>query len=94
MVERVWDSLLLNLRRSYKMFIELSAAPCAPLYDLVLMPKRSQKEDWVAAIRISIRDTLGNKNWQIRESKGKASLGIRFDNGTRTYKNIPYKWLY
>ena len=46
------------------------------------------------AIRIVIRDTLGNKNWQIRESKGKASLGIRFDDGTRTYKNILYKWLY
>ena len=75
------------------MFIELSAPPSAPLYDLVLMPKRSQTEDWVDAIRIFIRDTLGNKNWQIRESKGKARLGIRFDDGTRTYKNIPYKWL-
>ena len=72
------------------MFIELSA----PLYDLVLMPKRSQKEDWVDAIRIFIRDSLGNKNWQIRESKEKARLGIRFDDGIRTYKNIPYKWLY
>ena len=41
-----------------------------------------------------IRDTLGNKNWQIRGSKGKSRLGIRFDHGTRTYKNIPYKWLY
>ena len=81
------------LRRSYKIFIELSAPPSAPLYDLVLMPKRSQTEDWVDAIRIFIRDTLGNKNWQIRESKGKARLGIRFDDGTRTYKNIPYKWL-
>ncbi len=30
------------------MFIELSAPPSAPLYDLVLMPKRSQTEDWVA----------------------------------------------
>ena len=76
------------------MFIELSAPLSAPLYDLVLMPKRSQTEDWVDAIRIFIRDTLGNKNWQMRESKGKARLGIRFDDGTRTYKNIPYKWLY
>ena len=44
------------------MFIELSAPPSAPLYDLVLMPKRSQTEDWVEAIRVSIRDTLGNKD--------------------------------
>ena len=58
------------------------------------MPKRSQTVDWVDAIRIFIRDTLGNKNWQIRESKEKARLGIRFDDGIRTYKNIPYKWLY
>ena len=78
MVERVWDSILQYLRRSYKMFIDLSAPPSAPLYDLVLMPKRSQTEDWVEAIRVFIRDTLGNKNWQIRESKGKARLGIRF----------------
>ena len=72
--------------------IELSA----PLYDLllVLMPKRSQTEDWIDAIRIFIRDTLGNKNWQIRESKGKARLGIRFDDGTRTYKTSLTKWLY
>ena len=76
------------------MFIQLSAPPGAPLYDKLLMPKRSQTEDWVYAIRIFIRDILGNKNWQIRESQGKARLGIRFDDGTRTYKNIPYKWLY
>ena len=53
-----------------------------------------EQEDWVNDIRIFIRDTLGNKNWQIRESKGKARLGIRFDDGTKTYKNIPYKWVY
>ena len=64
------------------------------MYDLVVIPKRSQTEDWVDAIRIFIQDTLGNKNRQIRESKGRASLGIRFDDGTRTYKNIPYEWLY
>ena len=44
---------------AYKMFIELSALPLsAPLYDLVLMPKRSQTEDWVEAIRVSIRILL------------------------------------
>ena len=43
-------------------FIELSAPPSAPLYDLVLMPKLSQTEDWVEAIGVFIRDQLGNKN--------------------------------
>ena len=60
----------------------------------MLIPKRSKTEDWVDAILIFILDTLGNKNWPISESKGKARLGIRFDDGTRIYKNIPYKWLY
>ena len=54
MVERVWDSILQYLRRSYKMFIELSAPPSAPLFDLVLMPKRSQTEDWVDWIETSL----------------------------------------
>ena len=70
------------------MFIDASS----PFYDLVLMPKRSHTEDWIEAIRVFIRDTLGNKNWQIIENKGKARLGIRFEDGTRTYKYLPYKW--
>ena len=57
------------------------------------MPKISQTEDWVEAIRVFIRDTLGNKNWQIVKNKEKAMLGIRFEDGTRTYKNITYNWL-
>ena len=56
------------------------------------MPKLTQTEDWVEAIRVFIRDTLGNKNWQIIKNKGKTRLGIRFEDGTRTYKYIPYKW--
>ena len=56
------------------------------------MPKLSQTEDWVEAIRVFIRDTLGNKNWQIVKNKEKTMLGIRFEDGTRTYKYIPYKW--
>ena len=56
------------------------------------MPKRSQTEDWVEAIRVFIRDQLGNKNWQIVKNKEKTMLGIRFDDGTRGYKYIPYKW--
>ena len=58
------------------------------------MPKRSHTEDWIEAIRVFIRDQLGNKNWQIRESKGKTRLGIRFEDGTRTYKYIPYHKLF
>ena len=42
------------------------------------MPKLSQTEDWVEAIRVFIRDTLGNKNWQIVKNKEKTMLGIRF----------------
>jgi len=56
------------------------------------MPTRKPQEDWIEAIRVFIRDTLGNKNWQIIENKGKARLGIRFADGTRTYKYLPYQW--
>jgi len=35
------------------------------------MPKLSQTEDWVEAIRVFIRDILGNKNWQIVKNKEK-----------------------
>ena len=56
------------------------------------MPKLSQTEDWVEAIRVFIRDTLGNKNWQIVKNKEKTMLGIRFEDGTRTYKYLPYQW--
>ncbi len=57
------------------------------------MPVLRQNEDWVISLRVFIRDTLGNKNWQITKNKEKVMLGIRFDDGTRTYKNVPYKWL-
>ena len=36
---------------------------------------RSQQEDWVLALRVFIKDTLGT-SWQIIENKGKVSLGI------------------
>ena len=48
------------------------------------MPTKKPQEDWVESLRVFIRDTLGNKNWQIIENKGKARLGIRFEDGTRT----------
>mgnify|MGYP001304365477 CR=1 FL=1 len=55
------------------------------------MPVKSNTEDWVLAIRVFIKDTL-RTSWQIRESKGKVRLGIRFKNGERSYSNLPYKW--
>ena len=56
------------------------------------MPVLRQNEDWVISLRVFIRDTLGNKNWQITKNKEKVMLGIRFDDGSRTYKYLPYKW--
>ena len=56
------------------------------------MPKRSHIEDWIEVIRVFIRDTFGNKNWQIVKNKEKTMLGIRFEDGTRSCKYIPYKW--
>ena len=70
------------------MFIDASY----PLHELVLMPKRLHREDWIEAIRVFIRDTLGNKNWQIVNNKEKTILGIRFEDGTRSYNYISYKW--
>ena len=57
------------------------------------MPTKRQAEDWVASLRIFIRDSLGNKNWQIVNKKSdKTALGVRFDDGSRIFKYIPYKW--
>ena len=57
------------------------------------MNKRSQVEDWVQALRTFLKDQLGNKNWQLVEKKaGKTALGIRYEDGTRSFKYIPYKW--
>ncbi|KGF97978.1 hypothetical protein EU95_0079 [Prochlorococcus marinus str. MIT 9201] len=35
---------------------------------------RSTTEDWVDAISIFIRDTFGNKNWQIVKNKEKTMI--------------------
>ena len=55
------------------------------------MPVKSNTEDWVLSIRVFIKDTLGT-SWQIRESKGKVRLGVRYKDKTRSYFNLPYKW--
>ena len=55
------------------------------------MQSRSNNEDWVLALRVFIKDTLGT-SWQITNNKGKVMLGIRFKDGARTYTYLPYKW--
>tara|TARA_B100002051_G_C16285254_1_gene415495 strand:+ start:107 stop:259 length:153 start_codon:yes stop_codon:yes gene_type:complete len=40
------------------------------------MPKLTETEDWVSALRTFVRDTLGNKNWQIR--KGETQRAVKF----------------
>ena len=58
------------------------------------MPSGKTTEDWVLSLRTYIKTQLdkdAGTNWQIIENKGKARLGIRFDDGTRTYKYLPYK---
>ena len=57
------------------------------------MPTTRQAEDWVNALRVFIKDTLGNKNWQIVNKKSdKTALGVRFDDKSRIFRYIPYKW--
>ena len=55
------------------------------------MPVKSNTETWVLSIRSFIKDTLGT-SWQIRESKGKVRLGVRYKDKSRSYFNLPYKW--
>ena len=55
------------------------------------MTSRSEQEDWVIGLRLFLKDTLGTA-WQIRETKGKARLGISFKDGTRVFRYMPYKW--
>ena len=57
------------------------------------MPKLIETDDWVSALRTFIRDTLGNKNWQIRKGeRDKVRLVVRFDDGTRKTWYLPYLW--
>ena len=55
------------------------------------MPVKSNTDDWILSIRSFLRDTIGDA-WQIRESKGKVRLGVRYKDKTRSYFNLPYKW--
>ena len=55
------------------------------------MPVKSNNEDWILAIRVFIKDTLG-ASWQVTKNKNKVMLGIRFKDGSRTYTYLPYKW--
>ena len=54
------------------------------------MPKLTETEDWVSALRTFVRDTLGNKNWQIRKGeRDKVRLVVRFDDGSRKTWYLP-----
>ena len=55
------------------------------------MPSKTHKDDWVESLRVYMRDSFG-KNWQIREDNGRTRLGVRFADGSRKYKNLPYLW--
>ena len=44
----------------------------------MLTLKRSHTEDWIETTRVFVRDTLGNKNWQIVKNKEKTMLEVRF----------------
>ena len=39
-----------------------------PLTPECLFMPRSTTEDWVEAIKVFIKDTVGNKNWQFKET--------------------------
>ena len=57
------------------------------------MPTKRQADDWVDALRVFIKDTLGNKNWQIVNKKAdKTALGVRFDNESRISRYNSYKF--
>lgn len=55
------------------------------------MSSSSKPEDWVLALRVFIKDTMGD-SWQIVKNKEKVMLGIRFKDKSRTYTYLPYKW--
>ena len=56
------------------------------------MPTKRKAEDWVDALRVFIKDNLGNKNWQIVNKKSdKTALRVRFDNKSRISRYNPYK---
>ena len=73
--------LRLNLAESTYSYI-LNTPLVPPSATKCPMPIKSNKEDWVLALRVFLKDTLGT-SWQIRETKGKARLGILFKDGAR-----------
>ncbi|WP_036891827.1 MULTISPECIES: hypothetical protein [Prochlorococcus] len=55
------------------------------------MKARSTSEEWVRSVRSYLSNQL-NSNWQITQNKGKVMLGIRWADGDRTYKYLPFRW--
>ena len=56
------------------------------------MKARSEAPDWVQSMRTFLRGEIG-PSWQLMERRGKTvSLGVRLDDGTRVYRNLPVFW--
>ncbi len=56
------------------------------------MKARTDSPDWVQGLRTHLRDNL-SPNWQVIERKGRrACLGIRLEDGSRIYRNLPAYW--
>ena len=56
------------------------------------MKARSEAPDWVQSMRIFLKWEVG-PNWQITtKGRRRTCLGVRFDDGTRVFKNLPVLW--
>ncbi|WP_320667438.1 hypothetical protein [Prochlorococcus sp. MIT 1307] len=56
------------------------------------MKARTDSPDWVQGLRTHLRDNL-SPHWQVIERKGRrACLGIRLEDGSRIYRNLPAYW--
>ena len=56
------------------------------------MKARSEAPDWIQSMRIFLRGEVG-PNWQVTtKGRKRACLGVRFDDGTRVFKNLPVLW--
>ena len=56
------------------------------------MKARTEAPEWVQSLRTFLRDQVGS-SLQVKEKKGNNTcLRIRFEDGTRTEKNLNIKW--
>ena len=52
---------------------------------------RANQDEWVAAIRATIRDVCGSA-WRVTPQSGKTKLDVRLSDGSRKYKTLPIPW--